>query len=61
MTCPRCIELANGAEARQGWQTRYFAELSDRNASWQRQLAWHSKNCPICVHGNPGVCTFGES
>ena len=24
MTCPRCLELSQGATAREGWQTKYF-------------------------------------
>jgi hypothetical protein len=31
--CPRCQELLNGAEKRDGWQAKYY----DKSRQWNRQ------------------------
>ncbi len=53
MTCPRCIELKNGSEPRQGWQTSYYGNKAREEAQFIRQLKNHD-----CVESNCGiVCT----
>jgi hypothetical protein len=59
LTCPRCAELATGAQARPGWHSR---KADDRAAV----MAIRSHNCVAsrCFGSDRGpehtVCTFGE-
>lgn len=52
MTCPRCIELANGATPRAGWSD------SKRKFEAQSIAAIKAHNCKAsnCM----SVCTFGD-
>lgn len=52
MSCPRCIELANGAAPRAGWNDAKIA----REEQFSRELAAHDckeRKCNV-------VCTFGD-
>lgn len=51
-TCPRCMELINGAKPRESWN----ADKIRREQQFSRELAAHDckrANCSI-------VCTFGD-
>ncbi|KKL80326.1 hypothetical protein LCGC14_2005880 [marine sediment metagenome] len=53
MTCPRCIELANGSPAREGWQRRYYEDKAREEKRFAHALATHDcvkSNCsPVCT------------
>lgn len=53
-TCPRCIELINGAPARAGWQQAYFARKARDEA--QRSAAIAAHDFKACAARNI-VCT----
>lgn len=50
-SCPRCIELLNGAAARDGWQKDYFIRKEKRDQQWTKELKTHDcKTCsPVCT------------
>ena len=53
MSCPRCIELANGSKARSGWQGKYYANKARQETQLRNALKNHD-----CVKSNCGpVCT----
>lgn len=53
MSCPRCVELAEGAKPRDGWQRQYYGNKKVEEARFMKQLKAHD-----CVKSNCGVvCT----
>lgn len=62
LTCPRCIELNNGSQARDGWQKSYYANKAIQAQVWSKHL--ESQHCEHGVQNlNPGgyckVCGKG--
>ena len=55
-TCPRCLELMQGAPARNGWQTSYFAAKAEN----ERGELVAIKNHDCKKSGCAPVCTFGD-
>ena len=56
MTCPRCVELSNGAKARDGWQKKYYENKKRNDAIELNAIKNHN-----CHESNCGpVCTFGD-
>jgi hypothetical protein len=53
LTCPRCIELANGSKPREGWQKKYYENKAGEEARFLQALKNHDcekSGClPICV------------
>lgn len=53
VSCPRCQELLNGAQPRQGWQGSYFARKKKEEENYDKRLKNHNckkDNCgPICT------------
>ena len=50
MTCPRCVELKNGAQPREGWQREYFARKASEEAALTKAIKEHDcakSNCSI--------------
>lgn len=60
-SCDRCKELIGGASARDAWQKDHYSMKKNNAHVEQISRENHRKTCPICVMGQPGVCTFGES
>lgn len=56
MQCPRCVELANGAASRAGWQAHYYAQ-QERHAA---QIRAHFESSEHKSGKCGVVCTFGE-
>lgn len=54
--CARCVELMNGAPARKGWQTEYYARKKIQEAIDLRSVQKHDCKKSGCSV----VCTFGE-
>lgn len=54
--CPRCQELLNGAKARAGWQSKYYAEQQQQLAAIRAHYNSHKHLSGAC---GP-VCTFGD-
>lgn len=55
-TCPRCIELINGAAPRDGWQKRYYAQKQINDERRIKEIKEHD-----CSKSGCGpVCTFGD-
>ena len=53
LTCPRCIELSEGAKPRDGWQKRYYETKKREKLQFMRALKSHDckkSNCgPVCT------------
>lgn len=58
--CPRCIELLNGAPARDGWQKDHYAMQKSLAEVEKASTENHLHTCKICKGLEKGVCTFGE-
>jgi len=41
MNCHRCVELANGAPSRAGWQQEHFTSKARREEQRRREIAAH--------------------
>lgn len=54
LTCPRCLELKNGSQPRDGWQKRYYATKAQESNNLQSQMARHYASE---VHKQEIVCT----
>lgn len=56
-TCPRCIELLNGAAPRAGWQKAYYSSNKARqDAQFIEALRTHDCKTARCSL----ICTFGD-
>lgn len=62
MSCPRCKELAAGAQARDGWQKSYYEQQAQSRRMFEAGLKYHRYNHQTqkCNCGAV-VCTWGES
>jgi len=51
--CPRCLELKNGAPARDGWQKAYYTNKAVQEQNFTKALKNHNctqSHCgPVCV------------
>lgn len=56
-SCPRCVEMMNGAPARGGWQKGYYENKAREYAQFRAHLASHDCVKSRCGH----VCTAFES
>lgn len=54
LTCPRCLELKNGSQPRDGWQKGYYARKA-REDSFDREF--RSRHFNSEEHKNEVVCT----
>jgi len=55
-TCPRCIELMNGAKARKGWQADYFKRKKENEIRQSKEIKNHDCKKSGCM----SICTFGD-
>lgn len=55
-SCPRCVELINGATARKGWQADYYGNKKLEDERRSKEIKEHDCTKAGCV----SICTFGD-
>lgn len=48
-TCPRCIELINGAKSRDGWQKSYYSNKARENSNRLKAIKSHDCKKSGCL------------
>lgn len=60
-TCPRCVELADGSKARDGWQAGYYKLKAHNDEMTRLSIAAHFAAGGPHATGKCGpICTFGD-
>ena len=61
LTCPRCLELANGSKPRDGWQAAHYRLAAHNEEMTRLSIAAHfAPNGPHATGKCGPVCTFGD-